>query len=125
MASFVALLLTTIIVLIIDAYLEPQHLVIVYLLPTTLIAVQYGSSFAFLTSFASGVAAAYFLFPPKFSLYIAHPLHVAEMGFFIVFALIASKIVALLTHDIRVRKSRSATAAMGISAPTRARSQAG
>jgi hypothetical protein len=64
----------------------------------------YGSGFAFLTSFASGLAAAYFLFPPKFSIYIADPRHVAELGFFIMLALLASKAVAVLTSDARVKK---------------------
>jgi K+-sensing histidine kinase KdpD len=45
------------------------------------------------------VTAAYFFFPPKFSLHIANPLHIVELGFFVVVALIAGKIVSLLTHD--------------------------
>jgi K+-sensing histidine kinase KdpD len=92
------------VLLTLDSYLEAQHLVFGYIVPTTLIAMQYGSGFAFLTSFASGLAAAYFLFPPKFSIYIADPLHVAELGFFIMLALLASKAVAVLTSDARVKK---------------------
>ena len=70
-----------------------------YLFPIALVAVLYGSNFAFLTSSASAIAATYFLLPPKFSLYIAKPLHIVELGFFVVTALIAGKIVSLLTHD--------------------------
>jgi K+-sensing histidine kinase KdpD len=104
--SLGAVLLTTTILLILDAHLEAQHLVIGYLVPTTVIAILYGSTLAFIASAASSIAAAYFLFPPKFSLYIASPLHVAELGFFILLAVIASKVTALLTHDLQVRKSR-------------------
>jgi K+-sensing histidine kinase KdpD len=97
--SFGAVLLMTAILVAVDDGAELEHLEIAYLFPTALIAVLYGSNFAFLTSSASAVAAAYFLLPPKFTLYIANPLHIAELGFFVVTALIAGKIVSLLTHD--------------------------
>jgi K+-sensing histidine kinase KdpD len=97
--SFGAVLLTTGILVAVDNGAELEHLEIAYLFPTALIAVLYGSNFAFLTSSASAIAATYFLLPPKLSLYIAKPLHIAELGFFVVTALIAGKIVSLLTHD--------------------------
>ncbi len=103
--SFAAVLVTTLALLTAETHLEAEHLVIGFLLPITLIAIQYGSSLAFLTSLASALAAAYFLFPPKFSLYIANPLHVAELVLFTVIALIASKIVSLLTYDDRRQPS--------------------
>src|ERR1051325_8960511 len=96
--ALLAVAVATVVLLIVDARLQAQHLVIGYLLPTTLVAIAYGSTPAFLASAASSLAAAYFLFPPKFNLYIANPLHIAELGFFILLALIASKITALLTH---------------------------
>src|SRR5262249_22724530 len=49
--------------------------------------------------FASGLAAAYFIYPPKFSLYIADPQHVAELGFTLLLAVTASKAVGVLTDD--------------------------
>lgn len=104
--SLGAVLLTTGILIILDARLEAQHLVIGYLVPTTVIAVLFGSTIAFVTSAVSSIAAACFLFPPKFSLYIASPLHIAELGFFVLLAIIASKATALLTHDVQARKSR-------------------
>jgi K+-sensing histidine kinase KdpD len=101
LAAVSAVALVTAVLFAMESYLNAQHLVIAYLFPTTLIAIRYGSSIAFLTSFVSGIAGAYFLFPPKFSLYVADPVHVAELGFFMLLALIASKIVSLLTQDIR------------------------
>jgi K+-sensing histidine kinase KdpD len=77
--SFAAILLTTLVLFMIDAYLATEHLVLVYLLPTIFIAIYFGSTLAVLTSFASGLAAAYFLLPPKFSFYIADRLHIAEL----------------------------------------------
>src|SRR5262245_31963342 len=97
--SLGAVSLTTAILVVADNGAKLEHLEIAYLFPTALIAVCYGSNFAFLTSCASAITTAYFLFPPKFSLYIANPLHIAELGFFVVVSLIAGKIVSLLTHD--------------------------
>jgi K+-sensing histidine kinase KdpD len=98
-----ALLLTTLVLLAVDSYLAPDHLVLGYLLPTVVIAMHYGSTLAVISSFAGGIAATYFLFPPKLSFFIADPLHVGELGFFLLLAIIASKAVAALTDDVRAR----------------------
>jgi K+-sensing histidine kinase KdpD len=94
-------LVTSIVLYMVNSYLAAQHLVLGYLLPTTLIAVYYGSTFAVFTSFASALAAAYLLFPPTFSFYIADTMHVAELGFFLLLASIASKAMSVLTDDAR------------------------
>ena len=99
--SFAAVLLTTLGLVKIHSYLAAEHLVLVYLLPTILIAIYFGSIVAVLTSFASGLAAAYFLLPPQFSFYVDDPRHVAELGFTMLLAVIASKVVAALAHDAR------------------------
>ena len=90
-----AVLLTTFVLLAIDSHLAPEHLILGYLLPTIIIAMHYGSTVAVFTSFISGLAAAYFLFLPKFSFYIADPLNLAELAFFFLLAVTASKAVAL------------------------------
>src|SRR5262249_61062653 len=43
-------------------------------------------------------------FPPKFSFFISDPLNVAELGFFLLLAVIASKAVAVVTKDDRVTR---------------------
>jgi two-component system, OmpR family, sensor histidine kinase KdpD len=98
--SFAAILVTTLILFMIDSYLATEHLVLVYLLPTIFIAVYFGSTIAVLTSFASGLGAAYFLLPPQFSFYVADRLHVAELGFTVLLAVIASKVVGVLTSNV-------------------------
>jgi K+-sensing histidine kinase KdpD len=108
LVAFAAVLLTTFVLLAVDSYLAPDHLVLGYLLPTVVIAMHYGSTLAVITSFTSGVVAAYFLFPPKFSFYVSDPLHIGELGFFLLLAVIASKAVAMLTDDVRARHSRGA-----------------
>jgi K+-sensing histidine kinase KdpD len=106
LVAFAAILLGTFVLLTVDTYLAPDHLVLGYLLPTVIIAMHYGSTLAVVTAFASGVAAAYFLFPPKFSFYITEPFNVAELGFFLLLAVIASKAVGVLTSDNQARHPR-------------------
>ena len=97
----VAVLVTTLVLSTIDSFVPSEHLMLGYLLPTIFVAIYFGSTLAVLTSFASGLAAAYFLLPPEFSFYIDDPVHVAELGFTIVLAIIASKVVGVLAIDFR------------------------
>jgi K+-sensing histidine kinase KdpD len=99
-----AILLTTLLLSMIDSFVPTEHLMLGYLLPTILAAIYFGSTLAVLTSFVSGLAAAYFLLPPKFSFYIDDPVHVAELAFNIVLAAIASKVVAAVAADDRAIK---------------------
>ena len=85
---------------VLDIFLDPEHLIFAYLVPTTLIAIGYGSTAAMLTSIAGVILAAYFLYPPTFSFYLTQPLHVAELVFFTLLALAASQVVAKIT-DVR------------------------
>jgi K+-sensing histidine kinase KdpD len=105
---FALVLVTTLLLSAIDRFVPTEHLMLGYLLPTILVAVYFGSTLAVLTSFASGLAAAYFLLPPKFSFYIDDPLHIAELGFTIVLAVIASKVVGAIAYDLGRRAKTSA-----------------
>jgi K+-sensing histidine kinase KdpD len=96
-----AILLTTLVLLAVDSYLPTEHLMLGYLLPTIFVAIYFGSTIAVLTSVAGGRAAAYFLLTPRFSFYVADPLDIAELGFTVMLAVIASKVVGVLAYDIR------------------------
>jgi two-component system, OmpR family, sensor histidine kinase KdpD len=106
---FAAILLTTLVLSTIDSFVPTEHLMLGYLLPTIFVAIYFGSISAVMTTFVSGLAAAYFLLPPKFSFYIDDPVHIAELGFTIVLAVIASKVVGGLAYDMR-RQARLARA---------------
>jgi K+-sensing histidine kinase KdpD len=95
----------------IDRFVPTEHLMLGYLLPTILVAIYFGSILAVLTSFSSGLAAAYFLLPPKFSFYIDDPVHVVELAFTIMLAVIASKVVAAVAADDRAIKREMVDAA--------------
>src|SRR5262249_54837003 len=104
--SLAAILLTSLVLAEAHSYLsaihfwrDPEDLALAYLLPTIFIAVFFGSTIAVITSFASGLAAAYFIYPPQFSVLIDDPEHVVELSFIIVLAITASKAVAVITDD--------------------------
>ena len=99
-----AIILTTLLLSMIDRFVPTEHLMLGYLLPTILVAIYFGSILAVLTSFGSGLAAAYFLLPPKFSFYIDDPVHVAELAFTIMLAVVANKVVAAVAADERANK---------------------
>jgi K+-sensing histidine kinase KdpD len=105
---FAAVLVTTLLLSMIDSFVPTEHLMLGYLLPTIFVAIYFGSTLAVLTSVASGLAAAYFLLPPKFSFYIDDPVHIAELVFTILLAVIASKVVGVLAYDLRKQARTSA-----------------
>ncbi len=82
-----------------DVWHDPEDLALAYLLPTIFIAIFFGSTIAVMTSLASGLAAAYFVYPPQFSFLIDDPQHIAELGFIVVLGVTASKAVAVITDD--------------------------
>ena len=104
--SFAAVLFTTLVLFTMQSYLETEHLLLIYLLPTMLMAIYFGSVMAVLTSLASGLATAYFLLPPQFSFYIADTRHVAELGFTLLLAVLASKVVAALAPEANKKEAR-------------------
>ena len=91
-------LATTLLLLAIEPILGPELLVLGYLVPTSIIAFLYGNIFALLTSFGCGLAATYFLFPPKFSLSISEPTQIAALGVFFLIAITTNKIISILTY---------------------------
>ena len=96
--------LTTGILLAIYLALQLQHLIFGYLIPTTFVAVRYGSVPAIVTAVVSDLCAAYFLYPPDFSIYIADPLQVAELSFFSLMVLAISQFIGGFADDEQAQK---------------------
>jgi K+-sensing histidine kinase KdpD len=84
--------------------LRLEHLIFGYLIPITFVAVRYGSVPAIVTAVVSDLCAAYFLYPPDFSIYITDPLQVAELSFFSLLVLATSQFIGGFADDERVRK---------------------
>ena len=78
----------------------PQHLVFFYLLPIALVATLYGSLLAMLYGIAATLCAAFFLYDPLYSFYVASPLDVGELVCFVGMALIGAKCAADLLQPL-------------------------
>jgi two-component system sensor histidine kinase KdpD len=76
-----------------------DHLIFVCLVPSALIAVRYGSVSAMGVTLVSGLAAAYWIYAPRFSFLIANPLDVMELILFSLLALLASQVVSGFAAD--------------------------
>src|SRR4029079_11815918 len=72
--SALLLVLTTAFIWQIDAPLQHDHLIFIYLLPTALIAIRYGSISAMCVAIVSMAAAAYFLYAPRLSFSVSSQL---------------------------------------------------
>jgi two-component system sensor histidine kinase KdpD len=106
--SAVLLVLTTALIWQIDAPLQHDHLIFIYLLPTALIAIRYGSISAMCVAIVSMMAAAYFLYAPRFSFSVTSPLDLLELVFFSLLALLASQVVSGFANDKDVERRRQA-----------------
>jgi K+-sensing histidine kinase KdpD len=98
--------ITTALLWLVEARLQQQHLIFIYLVPTALIAIRYGSISAMGVMLACGFAAAYFLYPPRLSFLIDSPLDLMELGLFGLLALLACQVVAGFANDRNVQKRR-------------------
>jgi len=78
----------------------PRHLVFFYLLPIALVATLYGSLLAMLYGIAATLCAAFFLYDPLYSFYVASPLDVGELVCFVGLALIGAKCAADLLQPL-------------------------
>lgn len=74
----------------------PVHPVFFYLLPIALLAIRYGSMPALLCASAGVLCAAYFLYDPLYSFYVASPLEIGDLICFMLLALIGVKCTAEL-----------------------------
>jgi K+-sensing histidine kinase KdpD len=119
--SAALLALTTAFVWMIDAPLQHDHLIFIYLVPTALIAIRYGSISAMCVAIVSTFAAAYFLYAPRFSFAVASALDLLELILFSLLALLASQVVSGFAKDIDVKKRRERTRGASWSAAWRAR----
>ena len=100
-ASAALVSVTTATLWMLHAEMQPEHLIFGYLIPTTLIAVRYGSVTAMLASIVCSLCAAFLLYPPEFNFYIADPLNVVELGFFLVLCLATTQFVGRLSDGER------------------------
>jgi K+-sensing histidine kinase KdpD len=108
--SLLLVALTTAILWVLQPQLQQDHLIFIYFVPTTLVAIRYGSLSAMGVIIASSLSAAYFLYPPSFSFLVASRLELLEIVLFCMLALLASQVVSGFANDNDVVKRRPAVA---------------
>jgi K+-sensing histidine kinase KdpD len=79
-----------------DIHGGAQHLIFFYLLPTALVAIIYGSVLSMFCAIVATLLAAFFLYDPIYSFYVADPREVGELILFAVMGLIGAKCIAEL-----------------------------
>jgi K+-sensing histidine kinase KdpD len=104
--SIAAILLTSLLIHEAHAHLtalqirhDAEDLALAYILPTIFITVLFGSNIGVLTALVSGLAAAYFVYPPELSFAIDGPENLVELGLFLALSVTASKSTAILTDE--------------------------
>jgi K+-sensing histidine kinase KdpD len=97
--SLLLVAITTALLWVLQPRLQQEHLIFIYFVPTTLIAIRYGSLSAMVVIITSSLSAAYFLYPPTFSFVIASRLEVLEIILFCMLALLASQVVSGFAKD--------------------------
>ena len=108
--SVALLALTTAILWLIEAKLQQDHLIFIYLVPTALIAIRYGSVSAMAVTIASTFAAAFLIYPPRFSFMVDNLLDLMELVLFCLLALLASQVVSGFAKDSDVARRKPRTA---------------
>jgi hypothetical protein len=78
---------------------DPEDLALAYILPTIFITVLFGSNMGLLSVLISGLAAAYFIYPPEFNIQIDRPEHLVELSFFLMLSVTACKATAVVTDE--------------------------
>jgi K+-sensing histidine kinase KdpD len=116
-ASLVSVAIATAVLSAFEVVVAPDHLIFGYLVPVSFIAIRFGNLPAMLTSIVSVIGAAVFLYPPYFAIYVANPLHIAELVFFCLLALAASQIVGKLGEDGRRQGQRPPAGVTDTAAP--------
>jgi len=81
------------------AAVHAHHLVFFYLLPTSFIAMLYGSVLSMICAIDATLVADFFLYSPGYSLYVSDPREAGELFLFALTALIGAKCTAELMRQ--------------------------
>src|SRR5262249_44326689 len=74
--------ITTIALLILDQFFSLRHLSLIYLVPVVIAGTNWGMVAALIAAIASGVATAFFFYPPIYSFLVEDPQHLIELSLF-------------------------------------------
>src|SRR5262245_14129856 len=88
--------ITTIALLIVDQFVSLRHLILLYLVPVVIAAINWGMVPAVIAAIASGGATVFFFYPPIYSFLVEDPQHLVELLLFGFVAIVTGFLAANL-----------------------------
>jgi two-component system sensor histidine kinase KdpD len=95
--SLLLVVITTIALLILEQFFSLRHLILIYLIPVVIAAMNLGMVPAIIAAAASGAATVFFFYPPIYSFLVEDPQHLIELALFSFVAIVTG----LLATDVR------------------------
>src|SRR5262245_12528388 len=97
---------TTIALLIVEQFFSLRHLILVYLVPVVIAAINLGMVPAIIAAIASGAATAFFFYPPMYSFLVEDPQHLIELTLFSFVAIVTGYLANNLKRHADLARRR-------------------
>src|SRR6266436_9202527 len=98
--------ITTIALLIVQQFFPLRHLILVYLVPVVIAAINSGMVPAIIAAIASGAATVFFFYPPIYSFLIEDPQHLIELLLFGFVAIVTGLLATNLKRQADLARRR-------------------
>src|SRR5262245_65549842 len=97
---------TTIALLIVEHFFSLRHLILVYLVPVAIAAMNLGMVPAVIAAIASGAATIFFFYPPIYSFLVEDPQHLIELALFSFVAIVTGLLATNLRQHADIARRR-------------------
>src|SRR5215472_12907956 len=98
--------ITTIALLIVEQFFPLRHLILVYLVPVVIAAMNLGMVPAIIAAIASGAAMVFFFYPPIYSFLVEDPQHLVEVLLFGFVAIVTGLLATNLRRQADLARRR-------------------
>src|SRR5262249_6237275 len=97
---------TTIALLIVEQFFSLRHLILIYLIPVVIAAMNLGMVPAIIAAAASGAAMVFFFYPPIYSFLVEDPQHLIELALFSFVAIVTGLLATSLRRHAGIARRR-------------------
>src|SRR5262245_1004932 len=104
--SLLLVAITTIVLLIVEQFFSIRHLILIYLIPVVIAAMNLGMRPAVVAVIASGAATVFFFYPPIYSFLVEDPQHVIELLLFGFVAIVTGVLATNLRQQADLARRR-------------------
>src|SRR5215813_4437059 len=98
--------ITTVALLIVEQFFSLRHLILIYLIPVVIAAMNLGMVPAIIAAIASGAATVFFFYPPIYSFLVEDPQHLIELLLFGFVAIVTGLLATDLTRHADLARRR-------------------